>query len=94
MNTSKAWHHAAEAYKQAHHDLKAAQQREADAKDDLLSLAGDQDMAGNGVSVQWQIRRGAIDYKVIVQEFGEGIDLEKYRKKESIFSKINVSKEG
>ena len=86
------WREAAANYVKAKHALQDAQQAEQEAKLTLLELT-DVDAKGAGVSVKFIERRGAVDYKRIINEVAPDIDVEPYRKRSSSVASISISSE-
>lgn len=58
----------------------------------LLDSSGATRLEAAGVSIAWQERAGAVNYKAIPEL--QGVDLEKYRGKPSRFVKVTVKAEG
>lgn len=69
---------AVQAWKDAKEALVLAQEAEEEAKQKLIKIANGVPFKAGGVSVIKIVRRGAIEYKQIVEL--AGVDLEKYRK--------------
>jgi putative phage-type endonuclease len=94
------WASLAEEYRAAMRAKREAEERIARLRRELEQLAllkaGESDMQalaieGAGVRVSWYYRRGAIDYAAIPQL--KGLDLEPYRKRGSLVTRIDVKDE-
>jgi len=92
MRMDSEWRKAAEHYRHLKNEANSINQLLADAKDVLLSLAGENDEAGFGVSVKHGTRQGAIDFKKFVSELLPNANLEPYRKDSIQTTTINISK--
>ena len=94
MRMDKEWREAADAYRSASYAVEEAKAAQAEAKKRLLSLAGDDDVSGYGVSVKHIIKRGSIDYKAAaIDHLPDGFDFEGYRKDETIYTNVTINKE-
>jgi hypothetical protein len=94
------WTSLAEEYRLAMRAKREAEERVTQLRQELERLAllkaGESDtqalaVEGAGVRVSWYYRRGAIDYSAIPQL--KGLDLEPYRKRGSLVTRIDVKDE-
>lgn len=72
------WIELANTYTCLTRKIKMLQEQADNAKAALLSLAGESEQRGGGISISWVERKGTIDY-LSVKEL-KGVDLEPYRK--------------
>ena len=75
------WKAASSTYLEISKELKALEKKEKEAREYLISLAGNQNTKGFGVRLTKYVRKGNVDYSAIPEL--QDIDLEKYRKKSS-----------
>lgn len=90
MRLDKDWEIAAYAYRSAKLALDEAKARFDDAKDALLALAGDSEESGFDVAVKWQKRKGVIDYHAALESVAPDLDVEPFRKPETVFPVIKI----
>jgi len=90
MRMDTEWRKAAEQYRHLKNEADSLNQLMADAKDTLLSLAGEEDAAGFGVSVKHGTRKGTIDYETMVAALN--INAELFRKASIQTVTVNISK--
>lgn len=76
-------------WRKASHDLKAAEQAEKEARQQLIDAADSETFEGFGVKVDKLTRKGAIEYRAI-PELSE-VNLEKYRKGGSAYWTVRAS---
>lgn len=89
IKETKDWHLHAEVWKDTKRQIKLLEAKEEALRDELIEMCEGQSSQGSGIKISKSIRRGNIDYSAI-EELNE-IDLEKYRKKPTIFWRISES---
>lgn len=85
------WHFAVSEYKRALKNEKEAVAQREEAGEQLKKLAGEIPCMGDGITLTQVTREGSIDYKAIPEL--KDVDLEKYRKQQTTYWKINVKRE-
>lgn len=83
-----AWRLAADQYITASIDLKRAQEAEKHARASVLKLSGKKACEGAGIKVTTYERAGAVDYSKVPEL--KGVDLDQYRKKPTVQTRITV----
>lgn len=94
MRTDHEWIEAAARYRRAEWAAKLADDEKTAAREALMALAGGENAAGHGVSVTYQQRKGAIDYRAIADSLLTPDLQEEYRKDGTVAVVIKVEKEG
>lgn len=89
--TDPVWQESVARWKQADAALKAAQEVEKSAKDDLIALADGMSSEGSGVRVIRTERKGAVDYKAIPQL--ADVNLDEFRKPPTEYFTVRRLKE-
>lgn len=90
MRLDREWEIAAYAYRSAKLALDEAKARFDDAKDALVALAGDSEESGFDVAVKWQKRKGSIDYQSALESVAPDMNVEPFRKPETVFPVIKI----
>ena len=80
MRYDKEWADAAARYQAAAHAAQIADDEKTAAREELLRLSAGENCAGFGVSLCYQERKSAIDYKTIAETVCTVEELEKARK--------------
>ena len=80
------WVNKANEWRQINQSIKQLQILEKTCRDQLIDMAQDKNIAGAGIKLSKQYRKGLIDYSIIPQLMG--IDLEQYRKQSIEYWKI------
>jgi len=93
MRLDREWEIAAYAYRSAKLALDEAKAKFDNAKDALIGLAGDSDENGFDVAVKWQKRKGSIDYHAALESVAPDLNVEPFRKPETVFPKITITGE-
>lgn len=82
------WKHYAEEWKSVTSAIKELELKEEDLRKQLIFLSGQSNSKGAGISLCHIIRKGNVDYSKIPEL--NGLDLDKYRKPESISCRITL----
>lgn len=85
---SDEWIQLAAQYRIVKENLKTLEAMESEIRNKLTHLAGTHSSTGGGLSITKIVRKGAIDYTVIPQL--KDMDLEPYRKDETVYWKVSV----
>lgn len=90
MRLDRDWEIAAYSYRSAKLALDEAKARFDNAKDALIGLAGDSDENGFDVAVKWQKRRGNIDYQAALESVAPDLNVEPFRKPETVYPVVKI----
>jgi len=77
-------------WKETYQQIKRLQEKEKELKQLLIQESNDRNSQGSGVKVTKVSKKGVIDYSAIPQI--KDVDIEKYRKKSSVYWKISTTK--
>jgi hypothetical protein len=81
------WVDAAMQWRKINASIKDLEKMEKECRQQLIAMAGHQNISGGGIKICKHIRKSAIDYGVIPELMG--IDLDKYRKADIEYWKIS-----
>jgi len=90
MKGSLSFSNYSDQYKDCDVQLKALENKKDYIRKKLIELCGDENCSGNGIKVSKSTVKGRVDYESISEL--KGVDLDKYRKSESLVWKITVEK--
>ena len=90
MSGSLSFSDYADQYKDCDIQLKALENKKDYIRKKLIELCGDDNCSGNGIKVSKSTVKGRVDYESISEL--KGVDLDKYRKSESLIWKITVER--